>query len=94
MNRYVAIATTYVALAVGIAHAATQVVTTTADPGSGTCGSTGCSLRDALSAAAPNDTVELTLTALYLGPQSANLIITSTATVSPQTIAVTASVVL
>lgn len=43
-------------LGCGWAQSATLVVTSTADPGSGTCG-TSCSLRDAINAAAPNDTI-------------------------------------
>ena len=49
-------------LACGLANSATLVVTTTADPGSGTCGTT-CSVRDAVNAAAPNDTLTFAIPA-------------------------------
>ncbi len=49
-------------LTCGLAHSATLVVTTTADPGSGTCGTT-CALRDAINAAAPNDTLTFAIPA-------------------------------
>ena len=49
-------------LAFGVSRAATLLVTTTADPGSGTCNtSSGCALRDAISNAAPNDTIEFAI---------------------------------
>jgi CSLREA domain-containing protein len=44
------------------AHSATLLVTSTADPGTGACG-TNCSLRDAINTAAPNDTISFAIPA-------------------------------
>jgi CSLREA domain-containing protein len=48
------------------------VVTTTADPGSGTCGTT-CALRDAINAAAPNDTITFAIPASDPGCTAPNI---------------------
>jgi len=59
-------------LGCGWAHSATWVVTTTADPGGGTCGTT-CALRDAINAAAPNDSIAFAIPATDPGCASANV---------------------
>ncbi len=70
--KLVAIATIALLLS-GVADAATLIVNTTADPGSGTCSSSACTLRDAINAAAPNDTITFAIPASDPGCSAQNL---------------------
>ena len=73
--KLVAIATIIVlpTVALQYADAATLVVNTTSDPGSGTCTSSACSLRDAINLAATNDTITFAIPATDAGCTAPNV---------------------
>jgi CSLREA domain-containing protein len=75
MVKLVAIATIVMVatLRPGLADAVTLVVNTTADPGSGTCTSSACSLRDAINLATANDTITFAVPATDPGCTAPNV---------------------